>query len=258
MDQTRSEYRLNPDMRREAICEIHTIQKVSASSDPFAKAEHVAPYFSYNHEMNRNNQQVFWHARRQDTGRPELPGTEIYLSFVDLEFAPTAPAQDVLFAHTLCTNRFLAEEIPAGAILQVERAIPTSLIRILKKPTPQLDPPIEGRTLWRLISHLSLNYLSLSDSKEGLRALREILRLYSFTEHTDTYQQVSGINEMSAKPVVRLIGTDAWRGFCQGVEITLTFDERQYVGSSAFLLASVLNRFFALYSSVNSFTPTDH
>ena len=46
----------------------------------------------------------------------------------------------------------------------------------------------------------------------------------------------------------------SWRRFCQGTEITLVFDETQYVGNSPFILASVLNRFFPLYSSINSFT----
>jgi type VI secretion system protein ImpG len=36
--------------------------------------------------------------------------------------------------------------------------------------------------------------------------------------------------------------------------VTLEFDETQYVGSGAFLLASVLERFLGLYASINSFT----
>ena len=44
------------------------------------------------------------------------------------------------------------------------------------------------------------------------------------------------------------------RGFCRGVEVNLLFDEELYVGGSALLFGSVLNRFFALYASVNSFT----
>jgi len=42
--------------------------------------------------------------------------------------------------------------------------------------------------------------------------------------------------------------------FCQGVSVDTEFDEEQFVGNGAFLLASVLNRFFGLYSAVNSFT----
>jgi type VI secretion system protein ImpG len=59
---------------------------------------------------------------------------------------------------------------------------------------------------------------------------------------------------MECRRVIRRVGPDAWRGFCQGTEVTLTFDESAYMGSSAFLLASVLQRFFALYASVNSFS----
>jgi len=58
---------------------------------------------------------------------------------------------------------------------------------------------------------------------------------------------------MSTRRVLRRIGTDPWKGFCQGTEISLRFDESYYVGSSAFLLGSVLSNFFALYCAVNSF-----
>ena len=59
---------------------------------------------------------------------------------------------------------------------------------------------------------------------------------------------------MTCRNVVRLVGTEAWRGFCRGIEVNLLFDEELYVGGSALLFGSVLNRFFALYASVNSFT----
>ena len=42
--------------------------------------------------------------------------------------------------------------------------------------------------------------------------------------------------------------------FCQGIAIDTEFDEEQFAGGSAFLLACILNRFFGLYSGINSFT----
>jgi type VI secretion system protein ImpG len=42
--------------------------------------------------------------------------------------------------------------------------------------------------------------------------------------------------------------------FCQGVEVSLQLDEDKFTGSGLFLFASVLERFLALYGSVNSFT----
>ncbi|MBF0225363.1 MAG: type VI secretion system baseplate subunit TssF [Desulfobacterales bacterium] len=254
VDEKSYQYPVFPDKRRESITEIHSINSVSLSPNPNEIAQKITPYFSYTHLTEGKEQRIFWHAIRKPTGQKNLPGTQMFLSFVNLDFTPLKPASATVFAHTLCTNRRLAEEIPALAKLQIEVAAPISRIYTLFKPTSQIEPPVDGSTLWRLISNLSLNYLSLCEGEESLKALREILKLYSFQEYTDVYQQISGIRAMTSKRVVRRIGTEAWRGFCRGIELTLEFDERFYVGSSAFLLASVLNYFIPLYASINSFT----
>lgn len=254
IDGRQSEYHVNPDSRKENVTEIHSILSVSSSSDPRDAVSIIEPFYSYNHEMDRREHKSFWFARRENTGRKELPGTRMLISFVNLDFKPGTPPIETVYANTLCTNRRLAEEVPAGAILQIERAAPIAHITTLGKPTAQLNPPLEGQTIWRLISHLSLNYLSLSDGDDSLKALREILRLYSFTDPAEVYQETNGIRDMSCRRVVRRMGSEAWRGFCRGIEVTLKFDERMFVGSNAFMLAAVLNRFFSLYSSVNSFT----
>ena len=111
-----------------------------------------------------------------------------------------------------------------------------------------------GATLWRLLSHLSLNYLSLSDGAESLKALREIMRLYSVMDSEDGEQHILGLREMRSQQVVRRLGQEAWRGFCRGQEVTLVLDERAYVGGSGIVFATVLRHFLALYASVNSFT----
>src|SRR5947209_4484307 len=254
LDHREHEYRLVPDIRRERTTEIHSIRTVSASSNPAEETAVLQPFYSFQHQMNGKDPRVFWHSRRVPTGREDLPGTDVFLSFFDLDFRPDLPPNQTIFAHALCTNRELALELPAGAMLQIEESAPVGRIQALMKPTPPAYPPLQGTTLWALISNLSLNYLSLSGGKESLEPLREILRLYSFSDRPSTFQQVNGIVGMECRRVVRRVGRDAWRGFCQGTEVTLTFDENAYVGSGAFLLASVLERFFALYASVNSFS----
>lgn len=254
VDHRNSEYRLVPDVHREKVTEIHSILSVSAVSDAADKSRDVRPFYSFDHEMHEKDHRVFWHSRRVPTSRPDIVGTDVLLSFLDLDFEPSRPPNDVLFAHTLCTNRMLAEYFPSQGTLESDRSIPVERIVALKKPTRQVSPPLEGQTLWRLISHLSLNHLSLSEGEESLTALREILRLYRFYDARSAEDQTRGITKMSQRKVVRQIGTDAWRGFCRGTEVTLEFDENMYVGSGAFLLAAVLNRFFALYASTNSFT----
>ena len=254
VDHRRTEYPLVPDARRERHTEIHSILAVTGSADPRHRTRVYEPFYSFNHHMAERGHKTFWHARREVSLRKEVPGTEMVLSFVDLDFRPYLPPNETVYAHTLCTNRRLAEQLAAGAVLQTDVSAPASRIVCLTKPTPQLDPPSDGSTLWRLISHLSLNYLSFSDGEESLKALREILKLYSFSEHAPVVQQIQGIREMSLRKIVQRVGRDAWRGFCRGTEVTLMFDESAYVGGGAFLLSAVLNRFFALYTSINSFT----
>ena len=49
-------------------------------------------------------------------------------------------------------------------------------------------------------------------------------------------------------------GAPAASGFCRGVEVTVELDEQKYTGTGPFLFACVLERFLALYASLNSFT----
>ena len=254
LDHRKTAYRLIPDVRRERETEIHSILRVSASSSADDTTTTFEPFYSFHHRLESRDHQAFWHAKRQPTGRQDLPGTEMFLSFKDLDFTPSQPPTHTVYAHTLCTNRDLAAQLPAGALLQIEAAAPLARVFCLSKPTPQLEPPLAGAALWRLISHLSLNHLSLSEGQDSLHALREILQLYSVADRPSIQQQIMGIRQMSCRSVVRRVGTEAWRGFCRGTEVTLRFDEDLYVGSSAVVFASVLNHFFALYASVNTFT----
>ena len=260
LNQTSHEYRLVADLHRERTTEIHSIRKVSAVSDYATETKTVAPFFSYDHAMTESGQRAFWHARREETGRADLPGTDMYISFLDLDFNPALPPHDTVYAHLLCTNRDLARQLPEGAGFDVEEAVPVLRdesrpgIYALTKPTFQLSPPLDGPTYWRLTSHLALNYISLTEGEESLKALREFIKLYSYIDLRSVEQAAHGIRDMSARQVVRRIGDEAWRGFCRGVEVTLTFDESLYAGSSAYLLASVLNHFLALHAPVNGFT----
>jgi len=247
------EYPLYADKREERTTEIHSIDKVSISADP-ASPKVIAPFFSFSHPADSEQHQAFYYARRQPTGRKDLPGCDMFLSFVDLRFNATQPAVQTVFAHTLCTNRDLAAQMPAYARLQLEDSAPVKTVTCLLKPTTQLTPPIGGAALWQLVSHLSLNHLSLSGGQQSRDALRELLRLYRMSPTSATENQVLGLSALSCRPKILQIGRDAWRGFVHGQEVMLEFDESLYVGHSALMMSAVLSRFFALYTSVNSFT----
>jgi type VI secretion system protein ImpG len=135
---------------------------------------------------------------------------------------------------------------------------PVTSIRCLVNPTLPRPSRAEGSFSWRLVSHLSLNYLSLIDGKadEGVVALRELLRLYSDANDRQVSRQIEGLLKIQSKPIVRRVRTPGPITFARGLEITLTFDEAAYEGTGVFVLGAVLEQFFAKYVSLNSFTET--
>jgi type VI secretion system protein ImpG len=121
----------------------------------------------------------------------------------------------------------------------------------LHKPTPTLRPAVGSDALWRLISHLSLNYLSLVEG--GREALQEILRLYQGSS-PQLEQQVDGIMDVrSERRFARVIG-DHGISYVRGMRVELDLDEDRFVGGGVYLFSSMLEHFLAQYVSMNSFS----
>ncbi|MGF1476137.1 MAG: type VI secretion system baseplate subunit TssF [Geminicoccaceae bacterium] len=254
LDETHYEYRLVPDARALRSTEIYAIEQVSSSSDAYDPATIIRPFFSFDHTCEADRPSCFWLARRDQALGSEIGGTDTFLSFVTLDLDLAQPPARSAYAQTLCTNRHAAERVSSGARLEIEQDAPAQAIRLLGKPTAQIDPPLHGQTLWRLVSHLSLNHLSLESGRGGLAALKEILKLYACGDPASLNQQLSGLQALETGRAHRRIGSQVWRGFCHGTEIDLTVDPRLFVGSSPFVLGAVLDRFLALYAVCNSFT----
>jgi type VI secretion system protein ImpG len=125
-------------------------------------------------------------------------------------------------------------------------------IMTLKKPTATLRPPLGTSAFWRLISQLSLNYLSLVS--EGKEALQEILRLYNFTDSVYLEKQIQGIVELASQRHFARVVSENGIAFARGTRVEMLFDEEQFVGGGVYLFASVLEYFLGLYVSMNSFS----
>lgn len=255
IEQRKTEYRITPDLRREDSNEIYSIDRVTASTaDTPDEQYEYRPFYSMRHHLDEdgeNRRQAYWHIQRRESGRYGDKGTEVFLSFTDLDFNPGDPGVDILTIHTTCTNRDLPARMAVGdpdGDFDLEIAAPITKTNALMKPTPTRRSTMGGGLQWRLISHLSLNYLSIV--REGEEALREILRLYDFDDSPVTRQQIDGIISVSAEYVTKRIR----RSFGRGVQVTIEFDEDKYVGAGIFLFSAILEKFLGQYVSVNSFS----
>jgi len=264
LNQTRHEYRVVPDVAHPVGMEVYAVNSVT-STDPVTNTlTEYQPFYSFRHGRDRDNQKAYWHTARRPSSLEGDRGTEVYLNLVDLDFNPRLPAESVIVARTLCTNRDLPNKLRhagEGLAFNLEMAAPLSAIRCLRTPSPTLRPPSRRGAHWRLVSHLCLNHLSICDGQEGKDALQEILRLYEFSDpeagqatEAVTRQVIDGILGISTRRVVGRTGGPTSSGFSRGIEVTIEFDEQKYVGTGVFLFACVLERFLGLYSSINSFS----
>ena len=254
IDQRTYEYRLVADQKREPVTEIHSILSVVVS-DPAKDRATTLPCFTAADHIGRNEaggDSMFWFARREHSLRSNVPGVDVYLGFVDASSVAGQPDAPVVYANVLCTNRRLAEQVPVGARMLVERVSQNTTVRCLYEPTAQRNPPLGSDTLWRLVSLLTRNYHSLVSGATGQRELQEMLRLFA-SEGPREQDQIRGIRSISARNVTAHVGGEAWRGYCRGTEVSVEFDADAFVGGSPLLMGAVLARFFAMYTSVNSF-----
>jgi type VI secretion system protein ImpG len=161
----------------------------------------------------------------------------------------------------LCTNRDLPLQMPVGTgktDFTLESGAPVQAVRVRAGPTAPRPSSAHGDTAWRLIDHLSLNYLSIADTEggKGAAALRELLTLYGDLASANVRKQVEGIRQVSSRPIVRRLPGVRPVTYARGLEITVECDETAFEGTGAFLLGGVLERFFARYCTVNGFTET--
>jgi type VI secretion system protein ImpG len=260
LSQQKYEYHVVPDVHRQTTTEVYSVDDVITTDPKTNTTREFSPFYSLRHAYGEQMEKSFWYASRRDSQREEDEGTEMFVSLVDMNFNPRVPAVEVLNLRTTCTNRDLPARLPFGGRegdFEVEGSGLLSKARCLTKPTETLRPARRRALQWRLISHLNLNYLSIIESTNGTpEALQEILHLYNFADSSATRKQILGITGIESRKVVRRIGEHIGAGFVRGLETTLTMDEDEFVGSGMFLFACVLERFFGLYSSLNSFNQT--
>ena len=253
ISQTRTEYRIIPDQHRQMGTEVYSIDRVTSTATYMEQPQVYEPFYALRHGMDERHRH-FWYAHRRPSFRKNDPGTEMYVSLVDLDFNPSLPPDETLTIRVTCTNRDQAASLDLkGEFGELEpEDVPLVRARCIRPPTASVRPPYRRGLQWRLISHLSLNHLSIVE--KGREALQEILRLYDFSNDSEIRRQIAGIVEVQSRSSVSRVSSDTGVAFCRGTDVVLEFDEDQYVGTGVFLLSSVLQRFLGLYSAVNSFT----
>ncbi|HEY3899544.1 MAG TPA: type VI secretion system baseplate subunit TssF [Chthoniobacter sp.] len=269
LSEKQSEFHVVPDRTKPWDFEVFQVESVTAYGSRSGQEQNFLPFYRSHDTDHEGGAFYTLHRAPRVLAEKEKKfgqvssyvGTEVYLSLVDSEAAPYSSDLQQLGVMALCTNRHLPLTMAVGAgrtDFSLEVNAPIADVRVLSGPTVPRPPHPDGEITWRMISHLSLNYLSLLDSPDGqgATALREILKLYVDHSETQMARQITGLRSAHSKPIIRRVETAGPITFARGLEVAVEFDEAAFEGSGVFILGAVLESFFARYVSLNSFTET--
>jgi type VI secretion system protein ImpG len=264
----REEHLLVPDRVKTLEYEVYSVDRVigrpRGSNKPDERYEFQPFYFSAEKEVQAAGFFSTRRTRRNLTDQEvrhgpvsDYLGSDVYLSLAGPALQETLGKLSALHVSAFCTNRHVPMR---RAEIQFDLGVgaPVTSIKTLAKSPPR-PSHLEGRLIWRVISHLSLNYRSLlsGDEELGAAAVQEMLRLYVAEENDLKGAQIRALKTALAEPIFRRVDSLGPIAYARGLNVRLQFDESPFNESGVFLLGSVLNRFFSQYVTMNSFVQTE-
>lgn len=266
-----AEHHVVPDRTRPRDFEVYDVTSVTGYGDSTSQTRSFMPFYSARDDDREEPNAYFTINRvpraesqkeQREGRRSKYGGSEVFISLVDAKSAPFEQSIRQLGIEALCTNRDLPMFLPIGRgntdFTLVDFGGPILGIHCVSPPTAPKPSWAEGQTAWRLISHLSLNYLSLIDvdGANDAAGLRDLLALYGELADPHIRKQINGVVSAKSKAIVRHVSAPGPITFARGLEATITLDEAAFEGTGSFLLGAVLEVFFAKYISINSFVET--
>lgn len=270
IDKGGPEYHVVPDRSCPMDFEVYRVTSVTGHGASAAVSREFQPFYG-TIDIHADDDNAYYSVhrmpRRQSSRqrrsgpRSSYLGSEVYLNLIDPATVPWSRELRQLGINCLCTNRDLPLQMPIGigsTDFFLDSGAPVISARTRSGPTAPSPSAAHGDTAWRLISHLSLNYLSIADTDggSGAKALRQLLSLYADLTNAAHRHQIEGIRSIRSSPIVRRLPGARPMTYARGIEVSLDCDESAFEGSGIFLLGAVLERFFARYASINGFTET--
>lgn len=249
LDGRQDQYLLRPAELAAGHCGVFSVDRVTGWRPGGKGYERYVPFESFDHDHSFDVDDVRPHYSVRQRVSLSDEGLETYLSFGIRDIQ----RHETLSIELTCTNANLPRQLKLGDICLPAEGTPEFLtFRNITTPTPSYAPPLHNDFLWKLISNMSLNYLSLAN----VDALKVILETYDLPRYYNGHAQRVSRRQMDGLEGIRHRQVDRLhRGLpVRGIRTELTMNPESFLGEAdLYLFASVLNEFFALYASLNSY-----
>lgn len=233
--------------------EVHAIENVVALGRSAGRRVPLNSFYEFAHVGSTSSAARMYYAMHLATSVID-DGHELSLSFGSPEDAPPPTDLEYVSIEVSATNRKLAGALRPGEISVATQTSPAmATFRNITTVTPYVPAPIGRELQWRAIAHATMSLRTLTDPE----VLRTMLNVYDFPAIVDrqaaraTDLRLQSIKNVRVAPADRI-----YRGASvRGVGIEVEVEERGFGGEGdLFLFGAVLERMFAAYVSLNSFS----
>jgi len=234
--------------------EVYSIDSVHGQTRPAAERVSYQRYIDCGREEGMEGTAGYWNAVRRPSRFLEN-SSEMFLSLFERNGGRPALQVNSLTAGLTCTDRDWPFHLPMNQShgdFFVNDHPEIRKIVCLRQPSRGGPAPSTETSLWRLLSQLSLNHLSLVE--EGRNALQCLLRVHNLAGRDFGDENIDGISAVKSRPHFARVMSEHGMAFVRGKFVEIALDERRFTSTGAFLFGNIIERFLALYTSLNSFS----
>jgi len=243
------EYEVRPSGLSYMHSEVYSINSTHGWDSRINKYHKYLPFESFEH--TKENTEYYYTRVKLSTDESR---TKTYIRFNSTTGQNLYEDDVTVSLNILATNRDLPSTLEIGDIsLATSKSTVSKLsFENITVPTKSYVPPIRGDFLWRIVSNMSLNYLAL----DNIQTLRSVLEAYDFIGANDMLQKKQTESLLNGLESISYETSDMiFKGLpIRGVTSKLKLNSNKFSTlGEAYILVNILNEFFSLYCTVNSF-----
>ncbi|HET7395881.1 MAG TPA: type VI secretion system baseplate subunit TssF [Gammaproteobacteria bacterium] len=248
LNHRRAEVRVRPAGENDGNIQVYSVDEVIGHTRGSALRQEYKPIHLFGASGTRDPYYDMRFMSDAEGGHAEPRLLVAYPPGVEL------PAQQTLILGLTCSNGRLPSQLRPGDISRSTSGT-SDLISFhnVLPPADGAEPPMGEAVLWRLLSHLALNFLPIADAD----TLRALLGLYvaqggaQSPREVANQRRIASISQVAVKPADRLLAGSIVRG--QEIRVNLRQDHFASPGD-LYLFGVILDRVLATFATLNSFT----
>lgn len=231
----------------EHICRIQEVHKIGRSGHG---TEFIPSYFDSNKHSLSDADQIYWKEKKR---KNKIGIENTYISFLNIDFTkPQITSDDVFYARLLCNNTDVAKKLDEFSEITIERAMPISEIKLVQNLSSEINMSMEGDNIWKLVTMLSLNSLSLRGTND-LVNIKKIMDFFiDLLKIENAKENISdAVKSINIRNTVKHASKEVWRGFVHGYTADVLIDPRKC--KSAVMLSAVIGKLLSNFVHIDAF-----